>query len=211
MMVRSFLAFARWPAASGLRLPRLTFWTAFFLLLTAFCNPSHASDAIANYFNARLGRWEIKPLGSTPTNQISPANTIDTSTRKGAGRNRRWISKSVSWDPGEDRITTRSVVRQLGRGGFHIRSVNGSNVVEGWAYRGGRYVSIVKFKNKVISRTSARWSIRGRTLKIESNKLLADGKPEWISISKAVSRNKTTSKSQGSSREWTTFVGRRIR
>lgn len=211
MMAPSFLAFARWQAASGLRPQRPTLWTALFLLFTAFCCPCHASDAIANYFDARLGRWEIKPSGSTPTNQISPATTIDTSTRKGTGLNRRWISTSVSWDPGEDRTTSRSVVRLLGRSGFHIRSVSGSNVVEGCAYRSGRYVSIVKFKGKVISRTSARWSLRGRTLKIESNKRLADGKPEWISISTVVNRNKTTSKFQGSSREWTTFVGRRIR
>lgn len=210
VMVQSFLPLIRRPAASGLSLPRLKFWTAF-LLLTAFCGPCRASEAIANYFDERLGQWEIKPVGVTPTNRISPAKTIQTITRKGAGRDRRWISKSVSWDPEEGRTTSRSITRLLGRRGFRTRSVSGSNVVEGWGYPGGRYVSIVKVKDEVMSRTNAKWSLRGRTLKIESNKRLADGKPEWISVSTAVNRNKTTSKSQGSSREWTTFVGRRIR
>ena len=182
--------------------------TAFLPLLAA---PCLATSPMARYFDAGLGKWEITPIGSTPTNKISPARTVQTNTRKGKGRNAVWISHSVSSDPGERSETTKGEARLLRGTGFQARSVSGSRVNEIWAYPGGRYVSVVTQKSKVISRTNAKWSLKSNTLKIESNKRLADGMPEWTSEAKLVNKNKKTSRSRGSSRDWTTFVGRRIR
>jgi hypothetical protein len=173
--------------------------------------PTLASAPIARYFDAGLGKWEIKPLGSTPTNTISPARTVQTNTRKGSGRNTVWISHSVSSDPGERPETSKSEVRLLRGTGFRSRSVSGTLVVESWAYPSGRYVSVVKNKGKDVSRTNAKWSLKRNTLKVESNKRLADGKPAWTSEATRADKNKTISRSRGSSREWTTFVGKRIR
>jgi len=179
------------------------------LLLVA--TPSLAASPIARYLDAGLGKWEIKPVGSTTTNKISPARTVQTNTRKGKGRSAVWITKSVSSDPGERPETSKSEVRLLRGTGFRSRSVSGSLVVESWAYPSGRYVSVVTRKGKVISRANAKWSLKRNTLKVESNKLLADGKPEWTSEATRASKNKTIRRNRGSSREWTTFVGRRIR
>jgi uncharacterized protein (DUF2147 family) len=181
------------------------------LSLMFLASSSLASSPVVRYLDAGLGKWEIKPVGSNPTNKISPARTVQTNTRKGKGRNAVWISHSVSSNPGERSETTKTEARLLRGTGFRTRTVSGSFAFETWAYPGGRYVSVVKKKGKVVSRTKAKWSLKRNTLKVESKKRLADGKPEWTSEATRANKNKTISRSRGSSREWTTFVGRRIR
>ncbi len=88
------------------------------LSLMFLASSSLASSLVVRYFDGGLGKWEIKPMGSTPTNKISPARTVQTNARKGKGRNAVWISYSVSSNPGERSETTKSETRLLRGTGF---------------------------------------------------------------------------------------------